>query len=228
VLLNIDLGELPDEPEPLYECANVANIACGGHAGDDASMRLAIERCRAHGTRLGAHPSYPDREGFGRRAVALPPDALRSTVADQCTRLAVIARAVGETVLFVKPHGSLYHAVEREPAQAEAVVRGTVDALGSRVTIIGPARGALSSAAARASLGYAREGFADRATRADGTLLSRDEPGAVLLDPAVCAERARSMVARGDVDTVCVHGDTPGAPSIARAVRAALDAFKES
>jgi UPF0271 protein len=228
VLLNIDLGELPDEPEPLYAYANLANIACGGHAGDDASMKRAVLRCRAHGTRIGAHPSYPDRDGFGRRAVAMPPEALRASVAEQCTRLAVIARALGQDVLFVKPHGALYHAAGHEAAAAEAVVGGVVDALGTVVTVIGPGRSALSLATARASLAYAREAFADRATHADGSLLSRDEPGALLLDPVVCAARARAIAARGDVETVCVHGDTPGAVSIACAVRAALDALAEA
>ena len=225
VLLNIDLGELPAEPEPLYRYANLANIACGGHAGDEASMTRAVQRCHAHGTRVGAHPSYPDREGFGRRAVAMPPDALRLSIAAQCARLGSVARALGEPVLFVKPHGALYHAAAAEAALADALVRGAVDALGACVTFLGPGQSALAAAAARARLPYAREGFADRATRADGTLLSRDEPGALLLDPAACAEQARAMAARGDVEAVCVHGDTPGAVSIARAVRAALDAL---
>jgi UPF0271 protein len=226
VLLNIDLGELPDEPEALYRYANLANIACGGHAGDDASMRRAVERCVGHGTRIGAHPSYPDRDGFGRRALAMPPEALRASVADQCAGLAAIARAFGQTVLFVKPHGALYHAAGRETALADAVVRGAIDALGNAVTIVGPHRGELASAAARTSLSYAREGFADRGTRADGTLLPRDEPGALLLDPTVCAARARAIAAQGDTDTVCVHGDTAGAVAIARAVRAALDSLE--
>jgi UPF0271 protein len=102
-----------------------------------------------------------------------------------------------------------------------------VDALGSRVTVVGPERGELAAATARARLGYAREGFADRATRPDGTLVPRDQAGALLLDPAVCAERARSLASQGDIDTICVHGDTPAALSIARAVRAALDAMAE-
>ena len=227
VLLNIDLGELPEEPEVLYRYANLANIACGGHAGDEASMRRAMQLCLAHGTLVGAHPSYPDREGFGRRAVAMSPDALRSTVAEQCARLAAIARDLGDTVLFVKPHGALYHDAGRQPAVADAVVGGALDGLGNGVTLIGPPRAALATAAARVGLGYAREGFADRATHADGTLVSRDEPGALLLDPAACAEHARAIVLRGDADTVCVHGDTAGAVHIARAVRAALDTLEE-
>src|SRR5215472_11059427 len=124
VLLNIDLGELPEESELFYEYANLANIACGGHAGDDASMRRAVQRCRAHGTLIGAHPSYPDREGFGRRSVAMSLDGLRESVAEQCARLAVIARDLGGAVLYVKPHGALYHDAGRDPALADAVVIG--------------------------------------------------------------------------------------------------------
>lgn len=228
VLLNVDLGELPDEPEPLYASAHLANIACGGHAGDDASMRRAVQLCRAHGTRVGAHPSYPDRDGFGRRAMTMTPDALRASVAEQCARLATIARALGDTVAFVKPHGALYHAACDQTALADAVIGGAVDALGGGVTVVGPGRGELAATAARTHLGYAREGFADRLTLPDGTLVPRGQPGALLLDPTLCAERARSLASWGGVEMICVHGDTPGAVSIARAVRAALDAMGEA
>lgn len=227
VLLNVDLGEFPDEPVPLYAYAHVANIACGGHAGDDASMRRAVELCRASGTRVGAHPSYPDREGFGRRALTIPPEALRASVAEQCGRLAIIAAALDSHVTFVKPHGALYHAAAEQTALADAVVGGAVEALGEELVIVGPGRGELAAAAGRAGLDYAREGFADRATRANGTLIPRDHSGALLTEPAACAERARALVLQGDIDTICVHGDTPGAVSIARAVRAALDALAE-
>jgi UPF0271 protein len=228
VLLNIDLAELPDEPELLYAFAHVANIACGGHAGDAATMGRAVQLCRAHGTRIGAHPSYPDRDGFGRRAMAIAPDALRASVAEQCARLATIAHAHGETVTFVKPHGALYHAASERTALAEAVINGAVDALGGAVTVVGPAQGELAATAARARLAYAREGFADRLTLPCGTLVPRAQPGALLLDPALCAERARSLASRGGVETICVHGDTPGAVAIARAVRTALDAIEEA
>jgi 5-oxoprolinase (ATP-hydrolysing) subunit A len=222
VLLNIDLGELPDEPEALFASAHLANIACGGHAGDEASMRRAVALCRVHGARAGAHPSYPDREGFGRRAMALPAAELQRSVAEQCGRLLAIARSLGAPVVSVKPHGALYHAT-RDRVVADAVVDGAIEALGGGVTVVGPPAGELEAAAARAGLGYAREGFADRATRPDGTLVPRDQPGAVLTDVAVCVEVALALAARGDVDTICVHGDTPRAASIARAVRAALD-----
>jgi len=223
VLLNVDLGELPDEPDPLYELAHLANIACGGHAGDDASMRRAVKRCRANRTRIGAHPSFPDRESFGRRAWTLSPEALRTTVAEQCARLASIAAELESVVAFMKPHGALYHAVADASDLAEAVVRGAADAIGAPFVVVGPSRGELAAAAARAGLEYAREGFADRATRTDGTLVPRGDAGALLVDPEACAVRARSLVLRGDIETVCVHGDTPGAVAIARAVRSALD-----
>ena len=224
VWLNVDLGELPDEPDQLYACANVVNVACGGHAGDDASMRRAIELCAAHGARLGAHPSYPDRKGFGRMRVAIPPEELRRIVGEQCARLQGFARAAGSVIAFVKPHGALYHVARDDEATAEAIVVGAAQVLGM-FTVIGPAQGALVKAAARAKLGYAREGFADRAAREDGTLVPRGEPGALVLDPAVAAARATALASAGGVDTVCVHGDTPGAVAIASAVRAALDAL---
>ncbi|HXN34104.1 MAG TPA: 5-oxoprolinase subunit PxpA [Polyangiaceae bacterium] len=228
VLLNVDLGELPDEPEPLYTYAHVANIACGGHAGDDASMRRAVQLCRAAGTLVGAHPSYPDRDGFGRRALAIAPEALRASVKEQCSRLASIAGGAGAAVAFVKPHGALYHAATDQMALAEAVISGAAEALGEAVVVVGPRRGELAAAAGRARLGYAREGFADRAAMADGTLVPRGQVGALLTDPVVCAERVRALVSQRDVDTVCVHGDTPGAVSIARAVRAVLDLLAQA
>jgi UPF0271 protein len=224
VWLNVDLGELPDEPEELYACAHVANVACGGHAGDDASMRRAIALCAAHGATLGAHPSYPDRVGFGRRRLAMAPDDLRQSVGEQCARLAALAREAGTAVAFVKPHGALYHDGGDDEATADAIAVGAKQALGE-VTIVGPARSALARAAARATLAFAREGFADRATREDGSLVPRGEPGALVFDPAAAAARAAALAATGEVDTICVHGDTPGSALVARAVRAALDAF---
>jgi len=223
VFLNIDLGELPDEAEALYGCAQVANVACGGHAGDEATMGRAVDRCRAHGVRIGAHPSYPDREGFGRRVITMAPDALRASVAEQCARLARVAGAQGRAVELVKAHGALYHAAHADDAVAEALLEGARLALGQGITVIGPGGGALAAAAARAGLRCAREGFADRATRPDGTLVPRGEPGALVLDPAAAAARALDLIARGNVETICVHGDTEGAVEIARRVRAALD-----
>jgi UPF0271 protein len=223
-LLNIDLGELPGEDEQLYALAHVANIACGGHAGDERSIREALERCLRHGTRAGAHPSYEDREGFGRRALEVTPEVLRAQVSAQYTRLATQAAAMGVPIEFAKPHGALYHAANRDAALARAVVAATKEVLGPRITVIGPGAGALREAALAEGLSYAREGFADRATLPDGTLVPRGQPGAVITEPQVAKENALRLARGGAVDTLCVHGDTPGAVVIAQAVRAVLDA----
>jgi UPF0271 protein len=224
VRLNVDLGELAGESEALYACAHIANVACGGHAGDDASMKRAIELCRAHGTRLGAHPSYPDREGFGRRPLDMSPAALFASVAAQCARLAVLARKARQPIAYMKPHGALYHAADRDSALAEALVAASLQSLGERITVVGPSSGALASAAARAGLGFAREAFADRGERLDGSLVPRSEPGALIVDPASAAARARQLALSLNVETVCIHGDTPRSAALAAAVRNALDA----
>lgn len=221
--LNVDLGELLGEPEELYALAHVANIACGGHAGDRASIVRALQRCTKHGTRVGAHPSYPDREGFGRTAMVMQPADLRATVREQCERLATEARALGIAVTSAKAHGALYHAASADPAIAGALIGGAVDALGRGITVLGPAAGCLADVAREAGLLYAREGFADRGTRADGTLVPRGQPGALLVDPHAAAVRAGEILASGRFETLCVHGDTPGAVAIARAVREVLD-----
>jgi UPF0271 protein len=222
-LLNIDLGELPDEDERLYAYAQVANIACGGHAGDEHSMRRALEACARHGTRAGVHPSYEDRENFGRQELPVTPEVLRAQVAAQCARLVALATGVGVPVRHAKPHGALYHAANREPALARAVVEGVVESLGPGVTFLGPGSGALREAARAAGLAYAREGFADRGTRPDGSLIPRGQPGAVLTDATVARENALRLALGGTVDTLCVHGDSPGAVEMAREVRAVLD-----
>jgi UPF0271 protein len=150
-------------------------------------------------------------------------ESLRASVAGQCARLAAVARIGGCAVSFLKPHGALYHAVGSDRAIARAFLEGAKDALGSGITGIGPSPSALADEAARASLAFAREGFADRATQADGSLVPRGVPGALVLDPVVAATRAKELATKRVADTVCVHGDTPGAVQIARAVRAALD-----
>jgi UPF0271 protein len=212
MLLNLDGGEHDDEPEELWRLADIVCVACGGHAGDDASMARVAAVARA----VGAHPSYPDREGFGRRSIPIAPAALEATIRDQCARLAALAR-----VLYVKPHGALYHDARSDPALAAAVIAGARAALGDAFAVIGPPTGALREAAIAAGLRYLREGFADRATRPDGTLVPRSEPNALITDPALAAARARELAR--DHDTICIHADTPDSLAIARAVRGALD-----
>ena len=228
MLLNIDAGELPSEPEELYRLAHLVHIACGGHAGDEASMTRALERALRHGTRCGAHPSYPDRAGFGRVVVAIGNDELRRSVEVQCRALAERARLAGAVLTSVKPHGALYHEAARDPAVADAVVTAATAALGGSVAVVGPPRGALRDAAEVRRLVYLAEGFADRGLRADGSLIPRGEAGAVLTSPREAAAQARALAAAGAVHTLCVHGDNPAALLIASAVRAALDELEGS
>jgi len=221
VFLNVDGGELPDEPVALYALAQLVNVACGGHAGDAASMGRVIDACKVHGTRIGAHPSFPDRANFGRAAMSMEEKALFGTVRDQCAWLAKEARSRGAVVAFAKPHGALYHAANKDQLAARATIGGIVDALGE-VTIIGPEDGFLSQAARALGLVFAKEGFADRGVQQDGSLVPRGQPGALIHDSAVAASRAQALLGR--VDTICVHGDTPNAVAIARAVRGIIDA----
>jgi UPF0271 protein len=222
LFLNIDAGELSNEPEELYALAHVVNVACGGHAGDDRSMRRVIAFCNQFGTRVGAHPSYPDRAGFGRAPMTIASDALLASIAEQCHALVSCARAEGDaTLAFVKLHGALYHAANADAAIARAALRGAVEALGWEITVIGPPRGETITCARELGLRYAREGFADRGVRGDGSLVPRGEPGASIDDPKLAVERARAVM--NDVDTICVHGDGPTALAIARAVRTEID-----
>lgn len=216
MLLNLDAGERDDEPEALWRLFDILAIACGGHAGDAASMARVVAVCTKYGISIGAHPSYPDREGFGRRTIEIAPAALEDVVAEQCAALAAFGR-----VEYVKPHGALYHDAARDAALAEAVVAGARRALGD-VTLIGPPSGALFQVASRLDLAYLREGFADRRMRPDGTLVPRTEPNALLVDPLEAVAQARRLAT--SVDTICIHADTPGALAIARAVREGLEA----
>lgn len=218
-LMNLDAGEHADEPEELWAMFDVLNIACGGHAGDAASMTRVVQFCRAQRSAIGAHPSYPDREGFGRTSLAIAPDALASSVHAQLTALVDIAHAHGGVVAYVKPHGALYHDAAKRPELAGALLDAAAAVLGTPI-VIGPPGGALREAARSRSLPYASEGFADRRMRPDGSLVPRSEPGALLTDPAEAAAQARALADR--FDTICVHADTPGALAIATAVHRAL------
>lgn len=220
-ILNLDGGEHDDEPEELYGLADVVHVACGGHAGDDASMDRVTRACLRLGTRIGAHPSYDDRDGFGRRAQVVAPDLLATSIAEQCARLRSIVERHGASIVSVKPHGALYHAAHSDETTAQACVEGITRALGT-VMIVGPAGGALERAARGAGAAFLREAFADRGVRPDGSLIPRSEPDALIKEEGVAATRARELAARADVDTLCIHADTPGALTIARAVRAAL------
>jgi UPF0271 protein len=224
VLLNIDAGEYPDEPESLFELAHVVSIACGGHAGDARSMGVALGLCKRFGTRAGAHPSFEDREGFGRRALDVTAHDLERSVAEQIGTLKRVAASAGVVLEFVKPHGALYHAADRKESLARAVVTASRRALGDGAfTVIGPPGGALRSEALAQGLPFAREGFADRGVRPDGSLIPRGEAGALVTDLESVRSRIRLLLSE-DVETICVHADTPGSLLIARVVREELDA----
>jgi 5-oxoprolinase (ATP-hydrolysing) subunit A len=220
ITIELDAGELDDEPEELLAAVDRVHVACGGHAGDDASMRRTLRVAQAHGVEVGAHPSYPDRAGFGRVTLALPADEVAGAVAEQCARLRAIATSLGVAVTSAKPHGALYHDVMRDPTLAVAVLDAITAALGPVAIVTGP--GALAALARSRGLVVRREGFADRGLAADGSLVPRGQPGALLTDPAQAAAQARRLAAGGTIDTLCVHGDGPNPLAIVRAVRRAL------
>jgi len=238
--LNADLGEgfgvwrLGDD-DALLSIVTSANIACGFHAGDPLTMRRACGTAVTRGVSIGAQVSYRDLAGFGRREMDVPPDELTAELLYQIAALDGIARAAGGRVRYVKPHGALYNRAARDPVQAAAVA-AAVAAYDPALTVLTLPGCATARAAADAGLTVVAEGFADRAYHADGTLVSRREPGAVLTDAGQVAARAVAMATGRPVPTadgreaaimsrsVCLHGDTPGAVALARAVREALAA----
>ena len=227
--LNADVGELRErvlrgDEDALIALLDDANIACGGHAGDDDTMVLTLQGCRRYGVRVGAHPSYPDVDGFGRTRLRIDAPTLRASLTGQILRLCRHADDVGVPVAFIKPHGALYHAVDDDDASAD-VMADVVDDVAS---VIGRRRPLVLFWQARSrarlqarGLSVIREAFGDRGTDDGGWLLPRGLPGAVLgVDDATAV--ATGLAARTDIDTVCVHGDGPDATAVARAVRGAL------
>ncbi len=210
-----------------------ANVACGFHAGGPAVMRATVALAGDHGVAVGAHPGFPDLEGFGRRELSVTPRDVEDFVVYQIGALAAIAAAQGVRLQHVKPHGALFNMAARDAPLADAIARATA-VIDRGLILFGLPGSELIAAGRRAGLRTASEGFADRAYRPDGTLVSRQEPGAVIHDPDIVVQRAVRMVRDGTVDaidatvvplsidTICVHGDTPGAAELAARVRAAL------
>ena len=231
--LNADVGEERGGDAALMAHITSANIACGFHAGSPGVMRATVELASDHGVAVGAHPGFPDLEGFGRRELQVSPGDVEDFVAYQVGTLAAIAAAHGVRLQHVKPHGALFHMAVRDAALADAIVRGAM-LIDRGLMIFGLPGSELLAAGRRAGLRTACEGFADRAYRPDGRLVPRDQPGAVIHDPDSVVRRAIRMVsgqtvdaADGSVvslaiDTLCVHGDTPGAADLAARIRAAL------
>ncbi|EFL30766.1 conserved hypothetical protein [Streptomyces viridochromogenes DSM 40736] len=237
--LNADLGEgfgrwrLTDD-ERLLSVVTSANVACGFHAGDAATMRRVCELAAERGVRIGAQVSYRDLAGFGRRAMDVPPAELAAEVAYQIGALEVFARAAGSGVAYVKPHGALYNRVVRDEEQAAAVVDGVLLA-DATLPVLGLPGSRLLELAGKAGLPVVTEAFADRAYTDTGTLVPRAREGAVVTDPDTVVERSLSLARSGEVvshsgtridvraRSLCLHGDTPGAVELARRVRERLE-----
>jgi UPF0271 protein len=217
--INCDMGELEDAAHEaaLMEHITSASIACGGHAGDDHIMertaRLALDR----GVRIGAHPGYPDRANFGRIEIAMRPAEIAATVHQQLARLDGIVQRVGGVIVHVKPHGALYNVAVHNADVARAIADG-VARWNPRVLLFGLAGSPMLEIWRGLGFNVWREAFADRCYEPDGTLRSRKLAGALITDPTEAAAQAARFAAEGTADTVCVHGDTPGAVVILKAV----------
>jgi UPF0271 protein len=232
--LNADVGEGMGNDDALLELVSSASIACGGHAGDETTMRATIRAAKARGVVIGAHPGFADREHFGRRRLLLPPQELDEQVRGQVRRLVEIAEEEGAAVRYLKLHGALANMAAEEPAVA-ALCFASVTGLVDNLAILALDNSAQVEVAEDLGLGVIREAYADRAYQPDGLLLPRSEPGAELHDPEVVAARAMRLAEKGQIVAIdgtiistaarslCVHGDTPEAVEIVRRLRQALD-----
>ena len=236
--LNADLGESPAgsaaTPDPgLMPYITSANVACGFHAGDPGRMRATVALAQEHGVAVGAHPGFPDLEGFGRRELAVSPADVEDFVVYQVGALAAIAAAQGVRLQHVKPHGALFNMAVRDATLADAIARATA-VIDRGMILFGLPGSEIVAAGRRLGLRTACEAFADRAYQPDGTLVPRGQPGAVLHDPAVVVSRALRMIREQAVeaidgsrvplaiDTMCLHSDTPGAGELAARIREGL------
>lgn len=219
--LNADLGEGGTEDEALLALVTSANIACGGHAGDEETMRRSIKNALACGVAIGAHPGYEDREHFGRLAMTLPLEKVTDLVRRQVNKLFTLASEAGARLHHVKPHGALYNQAARDPLLAAAVVEGIARVSPDLILYAQP-KSALAEAGRAAGLTVRAEGFADRRYRDDGSLMPRGEPGAVIKDVDAAVAQAIDIASTGAVETLCVHGDGVTAVAILRALRGKL------
>jgi len=225
--LNCDLGELEDAAleARLMEQVTSANIACGGHAGDEGTMERTIRLALQCGVNVGAHPGYPDRANFGRLEIAMSEEEIEDTVLWQIGRLEAVAERLGATIVHVKPHGALYNVAVRNYAVAHAI-GAAVRQWNPQARLFGLAGAPMLDVWRDMGLRVAAEGFADRRYEPDGTLRSRRLPDALITDPAAAAAQAVRLAREDGVETICVHGDTPGAANILQACRRALQSSR--
>jgi UPF0271 protein len=233
--LNADLGEGVGDDAAMLTIVTSASIACGGHAGDEVSMRTALREAKAHGVVAGAHPSFPDRENFGRRRMMLPPEELDEAIRSQVRRLVELGEEERWPVRYVKLHGALANMAAEEPAIA-ALAFAAVEGLAEDMAILAIDHSAQSEVAEALGFRVIREAYADRGYLPSGLLIPRSEAGAVLHDPDHAGDRAVRLARQGEVmaadgtpirtsaRSLCIHGDTPDAVALARAVRGALAA----
>lgn len=219
--LNADLGEGCGHDDELLAIVTSASVACGGHAGDAETMRRTTAAARARDVQIGAHVSYDDRDGFGRRETGASAVEIREVVARQLADFLDIASSVGAAVRYVKPHGALYHRVASDPFAADALAEA-MDAVGLSPMVLLQAATPGAAALSERGVRVVAECFADRGYRPDGTLIDRTRPGAVIVDTAEAGRQAVTLAERAE--SICVHGDTPNSVVLARQVRAALEA----
>jgi UPF0271 protein len=235
--INCDMGEsygawTMGNDEALMPYVTSASIACGWHAGDPQVMRRTVTLANTHGVRIGAHPGYPDLLGFGRRPMQLSPGQAKDYLLYQIGALAAFAKAQGLRLQHVKPHGALYTVAAKDRALSEEIAEAVVEA-DPTLILVGPPESELVRAGQAAGLRVAREGFGDRAYDEDGRLVSRRLPGALVTDPDAVADRVLMMLEGKvkaitgrmialTVDSICLHGDTPGVAAIAKRLRERL------
>ncbi len=236
--LNSDVGERPEAlvdgtEEQLIRLITSANIACGGHAGDMQSMVTVMRLCEKYGVAIGAHPSYPDRESFGRKKLDIPLDSLEDSIYEQVTGLCRLASSLGLVVKHVKPHGALYNAAAEDPGLASAIARA-VARISKDFVLVGLAGSRMLHVWEAMGFKVAGEAFADRRYENDGSLRSRQWADALITDPALAAGQAVQIAEQHKVttaagaqipvsaQTICFHSDTPGSLAIATRIRSAL------
>jgi UPF0271 protein len=224
--VNCDMGEIPSlladgTQDALLGHVTSVNISCGAHAGDPEMIEQTVRSAMAHGVKVGAHPGYPDRENFGRIALAMTPAQIADSVFRQLVEFEEIASRCGATVEHVKPHGALYNTAVKERATAQAIAHG-IHRWRKSIPVMGLAGSLMLDVFREAGFTALAEAFADRAYEADGTLRSRQLPGALIHAPEEAAAQALRLAQSGAVDTICIHSDTRGSVGIAAAVRAAL------
>ncbi len=238
--LNSDLGESygawpMGDDAAMLAIVSSANVACGFHAGDPVGILKTVRAAAEKGVSIGAHVSYPDRVGFGRRDMDVTPAELIADVIYQIGALKGVAAAAGVTVGYVKPHGALYNRIAHDPKQGQAVIDG-IKAIDPSLVLMGLAGAPILDLARKSGLNVVAEAFADRAYMPDGQLVSRREPGSVLHDTQLIADRMLQLAREGtlqaidgstirvDAQSICVHGDSPGAVAIAQEIRRAFEA----